>query len=104
MDGSALTFKFNRGERKVIFGSSNLRVKEIVLYLHISSYGELSKKELQFRFTLGASAEMRLAAKFGVFFPYGVTFGKFHHCSLFGSPTLCYFKAKHTETVNLLRI
>lgn len=65
MDGFALTLKFNRGKRKVIFGSSNLRVKEIVLYFHIFSYCEFSKKDLQFGFTLGASAvsEMELSAK-----------------------------------------
>lgn len=71
MDGSALTFKFNRGKGKVVFGSSNLRVKEIVLYLHIFSYCEFSKKDLQFGFTLGASAvsEMKLAAKIFFFSP-----------------------------------
>jgi len=65
LDGSALTFEFNRGKRKVIFGSSDLRVKEIVLYLHIFSYCKFSKKDLQFGFALGVSAvsELNLAAK-----------------------------------------
>lgn len=65
MDGSVLTFKFNRGKRKVMLGSSNLRVKEIVLYLHIFSDCDFSRKDLQFGFALGVSAvsEMKLAAK-----------------------------------------
>lgn len=67
----------------MIFGSSNVMVKEIVLYLCILSYCEFSKKDLQFGFTLGTSAvsEMKLAANF--FFPYSVTFGKFCYCCLF---------------------
>lgn len=40
----------------MIFGSSNVRVKEIVLYLCIFSYCEFSKKDLQFGFTSGTSA------------------------------------------------
>lgn len=68
MEGSALTLKSSRGKRKVIFRSSNLRVKEIVLQLNVFSYCEFSKKDLQFEFTLGASAVSEIKRTAKIFF------------------------------------